>query len=169
MAGKEQGCYIVASISPPQSHEERKKSTISTTQLVLWGLLALFCSFPPCLCCITLFTLVSSEQHVEAQAPRNEMSCHSEPSHRLSLSFSVCICLSVCLSLSLPLPRLSRCHIMSLSPTGHVSTCRLGPGPSLCRGGMTSGEVSELIRLGNWFHLHYSDWDTQRRKQFCAF
>ncbi len=91
----------------------------------------------------------------------------------LSLVEHMCLFLSLSLSLSLGNPHslsvcFSRCHIMSLSLTGHVATRGPGSGPSVCRGDGDIWWAKCTEASGNWFHLRFSDQDTARKSYFLG-
>lgn len=113
-----------------QSHKERKKSMVSNPLVGPSGITS--CCCPPCCCCIVLFMLSSGER-IEAQLSaervvgHTSMFLHSSLYHFLELI----LCLSVWFS---------RCHIMSLSLTGHVATSSLGSAQVFAEGRVTSAE-----------------------------
>lgn len=137
-----------------QSHEERKTSLISIPWLDLQGLH-----------CSTVALLVYAVHTLLSCMYRSTARCSKVS--RLPLVEHMCLILRLSLCLSLPSPHslsacFSGCHIMSLSLTGHVDTCRLGSGPSVCRGEGDIWWAKWTEASGNWFHLSFSKQDTQR-------
>ena len=139
-----------------RSPEERRKSIISIPWLVLQGLHRSAAS-PPSLFMLhyIVHTLLSRTCWTRPSAAR----C---PASRW---WNICVCFSVCRSVCHFPPPLcfSRFHIMSLSLAGHVDTCTLGPGPSVCQGEGDIWWAKWTEASGNRFHLRASDRGTLRK------
>lgn len=115
----------------------------------------LFCCCPPRLCCVTLFTLNIQKHSAQQRGVR-------------PLAARTYVSVSPPVSLSVTSVRFSGCHIMSLSEAGHVTTCRLGSGPSVC---WEEGDIwwaKWTKASGNWFHLRFAGQDTHRESYFLG-
>lgn len=126
---------------------ERKKSKISIPRSVLKGLNCAAVA-------LLVYAALHCSQLLSAEAFRHAALCSEKSS--LTLVEHMCLFLRLSLPISHSLPVcFSRCHIMSLSPTGHVATCRLGSGPCICwgEGDILWAKWTEASE--NWFYLQF--------------
>lgn len=127
-----------------QSHKERKKTMISIPWLVIQGL---HYSAAALMVLAALQCAHSSQLNILKHSSLQWGVQPLTSGTYVSVSLSVTFCPH---SLSV---YFSRCHIMSLSLTGHVATCMLRSGPSVCQGEGGICWVKWTEASGNWFHL----------------